>query len=160
MPIQMTVKTMGAELVRKGLQDLDAEIPKIGRKQIYDTMLRVRKRLARKPRRPWYPLDWDSDRQRRYVMALLSRNGNIPYKPTGRYEKNWEIVKTENGYRIENDAPPAKYLSGDFRGESQSNIHRGRRELMARVVEEEIRNLPEDIDKSISYYGRGKGLIT
>ena len=90
---------------------------------------------------------------------LLTRQDNIPYKPTGRYEKNWEIVKTKNGYSIENDAPFAKYASGDFRGESQSHIHEGRRPLMARVVESEIQNLPEEIDGAISYYGRGHGLI-
>jgi hypothetical protein len=92
-------------------------------------------------------------------MALLTRQGNIPYRPTGRYERNWEIIKQENGYSIENDAPFAKYASGDFRGESQSHIHEGRRPLMAHVVEQEIRTLPQEIDDAISYYGRGHGLI-
>lgn len=159
MPVQLTVKVVGADIVRQGLEDFEAAIPKIGRKRIYTTMLDIRRRLTAKPRRPTYPLDWDSDKQRRYVMAMLSRNGNIPYKPTGRYEKNWQIVKREKGYSIENDAPFAKYASGDFRGQSQSHIHEGRRPLMARVVEEEIRNLPEEIDKDITYYGRGLNLI-
>jgi hypothetical protein len=159
MPIQLTVKTVNAELVRQGLEDFEAEIPLIGRKRIYEVMRRIRATLATPPRRPTYPLDWDSEKQRRYVMALLTRQGNIPYKPTGRYEKNWQIVKQENGYSIENDAPFAKYASGDFRGEGQSHIHEGRRPLMARVVEDEIRTLPEEIDDAISYYGRGKGLV-
>jgi hypothetical protein len=159
MPIQLQVKTVGAKLVRQGLEDFEAAIPEIGRKRIYDTMRRIRATLATPPRRPTYPIDWDSEKQRRYVMALLTRQGNIPYKPTGRYEKNWEIVKTQHGYSIENDAPFAKYASGDFRGESQSHIHEGRRPLMARVVEDEIQNLPAEIDGAISYYGRGHGLI-
>lgn len=160
MAIQITVKVVGGELVRQGLEDLDKDLPDIGRKRIYETMKRIRRRLAAPVRRPSYPIDWDSDKQRRYVMALLRRQGNIPYKPTGRYENNWQIVKhRDTGYAIENDAPPAKYLSGNFRGESQSHIHEGRRPLMARVVEEEIQDLPEEIDAAITYYGRGKNLI-
>ena len=159
MPIQLQVKVQGAELVRQGLEDFDREIPAIGRKRIYNTMLKIRRRLAAPVRRPSYPIDWDSDKQRRYVMALLRRQGNIPYKPTGRYEKNWQITKTENGYSIENDAPPARYLSGNFRGQGQSHIHEGRRLIMAEAVEQEIQGLPEEIDDAITYYGRGLNLI-
>ncbi len=159
MPIQLTVKVQGATLVRQGLEDLDKAIPDIGRKRIYGSLLRIRRRLSATPRRPTYPIDWDSDRQRRYVMMILSRSGNIPYKPTGRYEKGWEIVRQAKGYSIENNAPFAQYASGNFRGEGQSHIHEGRRPIMARVVEEEIRTLPEEIDEAITYYGRGLGVI-
>ena len=92
---QITVKVVGADIVRPGLQDLEAQIPKIGRKGIYDMMVRVRSRLAQKPRRPSYPINWDSEKQRRYVLALLRRKDNLPYKPTGRYEANWKILKRE-----------------------------------------------------------------
>jgi hypothetical protein len=159
MPIQLTVRTVNAKLVRQGLEDLEKEIPEIGRKRIFDAMRRIRSRLATKPRRPTYPIKWDSERQRRYVLMLLMRQDNLPYRPTGRYEKNWEIVKTENGYTIENDAPFAKYASGDFRGMGQSRIHQGRRPLMMVVVENEIQELPQEIDNAITYYGRGRGLI-
>lgn len=159
MPIQLTVKVQNAELVRQGLEDLDKAIPDIGRKRIYAATVRMRRRLAAHVRRPTYPIDWDSEKQRRFVLALLTRQGNLPYRPTGRYEKNWKIVKQQNGYSIENDAVQARYLSGDFRGQGQSHIHEGRRPLTVRVVEEEVQDLPQDIDDHISYYGRGLGVI-
>lgn len=159
MPIQLTIKVQGANVVRQGLEDLDKAIPDIGRKRIYAAMVRIRRRLAAHVRRPTYPIDWDSDKQRRFVLALLRRQGNLPYRPTGRYEKNWQIVKQENGYSIENDTGFAKYLSGDFRGQSQSHIHEGRRVLMVRAVEEEAQDLPEQVDEAITYYGRGLGVI-
>lgn len=156
---QITVKVVGADIVRQGLQDLEAQIPKIGRKGIYDMMVRVRSRLAQKPRRPSYPINWDSEKQRRYVLALLRRKDNLPYKPTGRYESNWKIIKRERGYMLENNAPMARYLSGDYTGAGQSNIHAGRRLVFMDVVDEEIKGLDEEIDRSISYYGRSKRLI-
>jgi hypothetical protein len=160
MPIQLQIKTVGAKLVRQGLEDFDKAIPEIGRLRIYRRLQAVRRKLSQKPR-PIFggKVDWDSKKQRKFVMAKLRKQGLEFYIPTGRYEANWEIVKHENGYSIENDAPFAKYASGDFRGESQSHIHEGRRPLMARVVEDEIQNLPEEIDGAISYYGRGHGLI-
>lgn len=159
MSVQITVKVVGGEIVRQGLEDLENEIPLIGRRRIYETMKDIHKRMRQTPRRPTYPIDWDSDKQRRYVMALLREKGTIPYKPSGRYESGWTIVKQSNGYTIENDALFARYASGDYRGQGQSHIHEGRRPLLARVVSEEVRNLPEEIDKAISYYGREHNLI-
>jgi hypothetical protein len=159
MPIQISVKVTNGKLVRQGLEKLDQEIPKIGQQRIYNTMLRIRRRLATPPRRPWYPLDWDSDRQRRFVLAMLRKRGSLPYRPTGRYEKNWHIVKQKAGYSIENTSSFARYASGSASGEGQSHIHEGRRPLLARVVEEEVRDLPREIDEGISYYGRKLHLI-
>lgn len=36
--------------------------------------------LRRKPGSPHYPLVWTSDRQRRFVIAKLKREGNYPYR--------------------------------------------------------------------------------
>lgn len=159
MPIQMTVKTKGAELVRKGLEDLTTQIPQIARSRIYNTMLAMRRELRTPAPRPTYPIRWDSDRQRRYVLAMLRARDDLPYQRTGELPAAWEIVPARNGYRLENPKSAALYLYGDHSGSGQSNIHAGRHPLMAVVVENHIMELPPDIENHISYYARGKGLL-
>jgi hypothetical protein len=157
MPVQLSVRTIGADLVRRGLEDLGAEIPKISRLRIYQSMLKVRTRLRAPAPKPSYPIRWDSERQRRFVLAMLSERGGLPYRRSGRYQKGWNIVKTGTGYRIENNSPGALHIGGDHSGRGQSNIHQGRWPLFQNIVEEEIRGLPQDIESHITYYSRRKG---
>lgn len=156
MPVQLSVKATGADVVRQGLQDLAAEIPKIGRKGIYDKLLPVRTALRKPGARPSYPIQWDSDKQRRYVMAKLRAMNNIPYHRTGS-QRRWELVKLDKGYRFEHPSPHAVYLWGDFQGARQSRIHEGRWPAMQPLVEAAIQKMPPEIEKKITYYGRSKG---
>lgn len=156
MPVQLSVHTKGAELVRQGLQDLDREIPRIGRKGIYDMMRRVRARLRTPAPRPSYPITWDSERQRRAFFATDGFGRGIPYHRTGRYEAGWDIVATPTGYMIQNTWSKARYVGGDYSGQGQSLIHAGRHPLFQNVIEEEIQELPEGIEEAITYYGRSK----
>lgn len=157
MPVQLTVKTTGADLVRQGLEDLEREIPRIGKRRIYNMMLRVRTRLRTPAPRPSYPINWDSEKQRRAYFATNGFGRGIPYRRNGRYEGGWDIVPTETGYRLENKWDKARYVSGYHDGSGQSAIHAGRWPLFQEVVEEEIQELPEDIEQYITYYGRGLG---
>lgn len=43
------------------------------------------------PGSPKYPLRWKSARQRRYVMAKLRREGNLPYQRTGQFQDAWDF---------------------------------------------------------------------
>lgn len=156
MPVQLTVKTKGAELVRQGLEDLDREIPKIGKRQIYDMMIRARSRLRAPAPRPTYPITWDSDKQRRAFFATDGFGHGIPYRRTGRYEAGWDVIPTPTGYRMENSWSKARYVGGDYSGQGQSLIHAGRHPLFQNVIEEEIQELPEGIEEAITYYGRSK----
>lgn len=157
MPVQMTIKTQGAELVRKGLADLSEEIPKITRKDIYDMMREIRKTLRKPGKRPTYPIQWDSDKQRRFVLAMLRAKNNLPYQRTNRLPSGWEIERTGDGYKLYNSAAPAVYVYGNFEGARQSRIHQGRHPVMQEVAEAAIQNLPPQIEQHISYYGREKG---
>ena len=38
-----------------------------------------------------YPINWQSEKQRRYVMWLLATTNNLPYKRTGRV-RSWRIL--------------------------------------------------------------------
>ena len=157
MPVQLSVKTIGADIVRMGLEDIGREIPLIGRKRIYDMMVRVKGKLNRPAPKPSYPIQWDSEKQRRAFFATDGFGRGIPSQRTGRYEKGWNIVKLANGYRMENNAPAAGYIGGDYAGQGQSRIHAGRWPLFQEEIESEIQDLPPDIEQHITYYARGRG---
>ena len=158
MPVQLSVKVRGAELVRQGLEDIAREAPRIGRKRIYDMMRNVLKLLRTPGKKPSYPINWDSDRQRRYVLAMLRAQDNLPYRRTDALPRGWEIVSTDKGYRLENPAPAAVYVYGNYEGERQSRIHEGRHPIFQEVVEEAIQELPPDIEEHITYYARQRGM--
>lgn len=158
MAVQLSVKLApDAKLVRKGLEDLGAEIPKIARKDIYDMMLRVRKVMRTPGKRPRYPIQWDSDKQRRYVLAMLREQDNLPYRRTDALPNAWDIVRTPTGYRMENPLSAAVYVYGNFAGERQSSIHEGRHPVAQEIMDAEIDGLPPTIEEHITRYGRVKG---
>ena len=155
---QLTIKVHGADIVRKGLEDLSNEIPKISRLRIYEMMRRAKARLSADAPRPSYPIDWDSEKQRRAYFATDGFGGGIPYRRTGAMPAGWEIVRVDpNGYRMENNQDNAVYVYGDYSGARQSKIHRGRHPIFQEVLENEIQGLPEEIEQFIGYYARQKG---
>ena len=158
MAIQLKMKTVGAELVRKGLEDLTRAVPHIGRERIYQKARAVLKIMKVPGRKPSYPINWDSERQRRFVLAMLREKDNLPYQRTGALPAGWTIERAgENGYRLQNTADAAVYVYGNYEGARQSKIHKSRHPVFQEVMENAINELPPDIEKHISYYGRQKG---
>lgn len=104
-----------------------------------------------------YPIQWDSDKQRMFVMAKLRRENNLPYKRTGAYVNGWKVSTLPNGYSISNTSP-AGAIGGTLKGSPsllaqggqslstwQSKIHRGRWPLFLVVVAEQISQLPKRV---------------
>ncbi len=64
-----------------------------------------------------YPLRWKSAKQRRYVMAMLRRTDNLPYRRTHELRDGWEVnlnATSDGGIlALENDAPATRYVQGD-----------------------------------------------
>lgn len=139
MPI-LSVKIDNGVLVRTGLQNLAADIPKIGREQVYRTMQRVYKTMR------VYP----------------------PPRPTSKYTYRLRDSVTlkkidDAGYSIEID-PVArgrhygKYVVGDAKAASQAWMHIGHWHLFADVVEEEVQKLPSAIEEHIKRVSKGYGI--
>lgn len=84
---------------------------------IYQKML---PRLQTEPGKPTYPLVWRSPKQRRYVMAKLRREGNLPYQRTHGLARGWKVkaVYAPANYwavqeiTVTNDAPYAGFVVG------------------------------------------------
>lgn len=140
--MRISIKVDG-ELVRKGLQDLGMEIPKIGRSQLRFTSERIVRRMqAYPPERP---------RQK--------------YKRTGRLFRSWKIDNSQDRYTIENTAAKKGRLYGHFvignaYGTGQAWMHRGRWLLLRDVVEQELEKLPDDVLEKIMLVARRKGFQT
>lgn len=141
--MQLSIRVNG-ELVRKGLQDLGAEIPKIGRQQIRFTSERIVRRM----------------------QAYPSERPGQKYRRTGRLFRSWKIDKSEDRYTIENTARGKRgrnyshYVVGDAYGTGQAWMHRGRWVLFRNVVDAELQKLPEDVQEKILMAARREGFET
>ncbi len=66
--------------------------------------------------KPTYPLVWKSAKQRRYVMAKLRREGNLPYRRTGAFQKAWKTQAVKDGsgslLSVSNDSGITEYVAG------------------------------------------------
>lgn len=154
---RLTVKVRG-ELVRSGLQDLGAEIPKVGRRQIRTVMNRIQKRMSKPGDPPAYPIQWDSDKQRKAFFATDGFGRGIPTKRTGEYAGGWEIKSVTNGYQIENKTEYSKFVGGDAYGVVHSGIHAGRWAVLRDVADEEVATLPDEIEQEIVMVARRNNL--
>jgi hypothetical protein len=133
---QLSMTVVGAELVRRGLQDLSAEIPKIGRLQIYQTAQAIVRRMKVYPPPPTYST----------------------YVRTGRLGAGWMITPNTNGYTTRNDTPYTKYVVGNAYGLEQAWMHQGRWNLLRDVQDEEVAKLPKAIEEEITVVARRVGL--
>lgn len=80
------------------------------------------KELRTEPGSPNYPIRWTSERQRRFVMAKLKREGNLPYRRTHGLVNAWEAeFNPQTGeVTVSNPVPSAVYVVG----EQQQGFHR------------------------------------
>lgn len=81
-------------------------------------------RLHVQPGKPVYPIQWTSERQRRFVMAKLRREGNLPYQRTGALVNAWQIDYATDNYdgflRVYNESDIEQYVTGI----NQQRFHR------------------------------------
>lgn len=132
---QLSLQIKGADLVRKGLQDLEAEVPKIGREQIYRTSQAIVRTMKTYPPPPTYST----------------------YVRTGTLGAGWTIVPGANGYTIRNNTPYTKYVVGNAYGLEQAWMHADRWQLLRDVTDDEVSKLPPAIEKEISLAARREG---
>ena len=134
--MQLSLSFRNAALVRMGLQNLDAEIPKVARRPIYNTSLAIVRREKEYP----------------------SRFSSTGYKRTYRFRNNWTITAYELGYKIGNRTSYGHYVVGDAFGAGQAWMHKGIWVPFRQVSEEEIAKLPEAVQNELSLAIRKSGL--
>jgi hypothetical protein len=132
----LSLSVTGAEIVRQGLQDLGAEIPRVGRLQIYQTAQGIVRRMKEYP--PERP--------------------NQTYIRTGTLGGGWMVISNPNGYSVQNNTPYTPFVVGNAYGLEQAWMHQGRWQLLRDVTEDEVSKLPEAIINEISMVERRLGL--
>lgn len=115
----------------------------------------IRRIMARPGLAVRYPIRWDSVKQKRYVIAKLRREGNLPYQRTGAHSNAWETLDLANGSIVQNIGHKAVFLYGSASGEfagavrvtptGQSHIHEGRWRLVRPVVDSVMSRIPKQI---------------
>lgn len=101
-----------------------------------------------------YPVHWDSERQRKAFFATNGFGRGIPTRRTGRYISGFKLEKTGFGtdrrFTISNDVPYAKYVGGTALGQAQSNIHRGRWQIVSETVRKYAERLVRAAEVGVS----------
>ena len=150
--------TSNAKLVRRKLENLKAEVPKVGSHRIYEALARAMKRLKKPGKKPKRPIPWVSLIQMQAFFASEGFGGGIPHKRRGIYQKGFRIRKVSKGYELSNLSKGAKYVGGDARGKGQSPIHRGNYPLMRDEVDREIKKLPAAVIQQLKIVAKQKGI--
>lgn len=157
---QISIKT-NAPMVRQGLEDLGAEMPRIGRRRIRTMMERIKRRMQEYPPEP----AGQSTVSTHNVLGRTYKRARGRYQRTGKLGASWAIEKVGGGmgYRLSNNAERkgrtyGQYVVGDAYGTGQAWMHKGRWQKLRDVVDEEVEQLPEEIDGEIILVARRVGL--
>lgn len=148
MPAQITV-SHNVKAVLRTLKNFRVQtIP-----QLRDETVSIIEKVMRKMQKPGAPstspVNWDSERQRRFVLAKLRLEGNLPYSRTNQYINGWSIEKTPRGTLLKNPTPGSLYISGGARGDRQSNIHKNRWTKLRDAVDEVMQKTPQYIAENL-----------
>ena len=112
-------------------------------------------------KKPTYPIQWDSTKQRKAFFASDGFGGGIPHVRTGEYQRAWKAIKTEQGYEVFNPLSHAQFIAGTSVGrDPQSRIHRQRWNVFAYVIQTAIRTLPKEVRQAINQVIHKEGFRT
>lgn len=157
--MQLRVTLSRGELVRQGAQNLEAEVPQVGRRQIRTVMDRIKRRMEA------YPAERPGQSKTGSHPILGTTYTAVRYKRTGKLGRSWRIEKAGNsGYIIRNDARDkrrrayGRYVVGDAYGTGQAWMHRGRWQVLRDVADEEVAKLPPAVEREIEMVARRAGL--
>jgi hypothetical protein len=144
MPVQISTQLRGAELVSQGLEDLRAEIPRVGAKGIYNAFVRARRRVVKPP--PHRP--------------------GQTYVRTGTYETGWIIRRNPGkgnrsipGYSLIGTAfqrgrDYTVHVAGDAYGNRQAWMHQGRWYPARDAIELEQSELDQEVQAELDMVAR------
>jgi len=136
---QISVKVTNGDLVRKGLESLRSDIPKIAKSRMFKHMENIVRKMKIYPPKP---------AGSRYVRTFTLRN-------------SWQIRQKDNGYTISADPVQrgrryGKYVVGDAYGEQQASQN-SHWQLFRNVVEEEVAKMPKSIQDDIGIAAKRRG---
>lgn len=138
--------------VNRAWQILDrfaAKFPNGTMRVLEATAKRVQKRMNVEGEEITYPVQWDSQKQRRAFFATNGFGKGIPYQRTFGSASTWQVQTFSGGVSL--SAPhPAGAVSGmPNRNWWQSRIHRGRWPWLKTELYAELARLPAEIMEAL-----------
>ena len=118
---------------------------------LYETASHVRDRMSEEGKPVRYPINWDSQKQRRAFFATNGFGKGIPYRRTNRYRLGWKLQRVAFGTNLSNEHPAGAVggLPGTPSG-WQSRVHRGRWPYLLDVLFDELKKVPQSISNKFS----------
>lgn len=141
----LQVRLRGRKLTQAAIKKFGDEAPKVLRATFKQASQNIAATMQEPGLPITYPVKWDSEKQRRYVMWLLRSTNNLPYQRTNYFVTQWKQVTIRGGYRVVNMWRKAHYIVGDIHGEGQSRIHRGRWPKFRRVVDKALKGIAKKL---------------
>jgi len=117
----LEVEIIDADII-EALQEIITEAPRLARRFVDiklkgDLALDMLERFrSLTPPPQTFPLTWPSAKQRRFVMAKLRGDNNLPYQRTGQLQNGWRVnFLTESDtilMTLDNEAPHWRFVVG------------------------------------------------
>ena len=115
---------------------------------LFETAERVKERMSEPGQPVTYPIQWDSEKQRRAFFATDGFGEGIPYQRKGVYERSYAVERKPLGAQLH--APhPAGAIGGTPEG-WQSRINRGRWNNLLIVLFDELAKIPDAISNKFT----------
>ena len=130
--LKVSYSTKNLEALEHGLDVFPETFNRFVRRDIVPfARNEVTKRLRREPGAVVYPIQWTSEKQRKYyfwAVAPRDAQGNVmAYERTGQIEHDWHVIgdydKGFAGITVFNENPKALYIYGDEFGYHQQQFH-------------------------------------
>lgn len=151
-----------ADKVIQSLDYIGQAAPRVVNADIEQVMRNAQYELQQPAPPPTYPINWDSEKQRRAFFATAGFGAGIPYNRSGRYNAGWVVEKTGMGvqraYTLRHKWNKAKHVGGDYKGGGQSRIHRNRWVIAANVVRRHAQGMLVKINISVREVIRSSGI--
>lgn len=129
--------------VRRAINGFIAKLPGGGLTVLERVARGLKARMA-KPGLPiTYPVQWDSEKQRRAFFATNGFGHGIPYKRSNKYIQSGQVQRFTDKVTFFNPHP-AGAIGGKLGG-WQSRIHRGRWPNITKELFAELEALPEKL---------------
>ena len=95
-----------------------------------------------------YPINWDSLKQKIYVIIKLRKEGNLPYRRRGNYIKGIKVMRLSRGGVKYSAKSPAGAIGGTIQG-WQSRVTKGRWTPLRPTLLSELRKLPSKLLRNL-----------
>lgn len=124
------------------------------REVIFETVIRIKDRISEEGKPIRYPVQWDSERQRRAYFATNGFGAGIPYRRTHKMRLGIQEERVPLGTNLRIPHPGGAVLGLPGSPSTwQSRIHRNRWVYLLQVLFDELAALPGHITNKISVRG-------